>query len=435
MVASSSTSTATTTTATEVLPKATIVPKTIVALAPNQPQHQQPLVPTNTLGTTPIQDTWIQAYERFLLQNAGRISSVESTIRSFSYLVTGQVQEVEIASETLYSILQILGLYHDKIISKATKPLLETDPLYRPSNHNRYTGNYMKASRSYRRIVLFLTLIRCTELLWEMIARRKLQERGRWLAILFIELLKASCRIGLLISTKARPLLTPPVPEREIDPNRIVCDQQGNLSLLPVMSGDTSNMDLAEKQEIILAHEDMSWKMPRSGMGLPRNPDTSIDQFLAQKVLNAEDVRAPEHLLHQLSHKGLAAEALYILRPLIYAALAYTYRHRKRNWTPWVAGVLIEYSSRKLAFSAYKDALPGGVRSLTKLEDAEQKSRAMGFAWWMMRGAMYENWTRPVLEGVLQKVTKVPMAGTLVGAIVEDYMYLFDNYHFPSSTL
>lgn len=404
--------------------------KSAVALA------SQKRVPTEPLNNSGKEHKWVQAYERFLLQNAGRVSSVESTIRSFSYLITGQVQEVEIASETLYSVLQILGLYHDKIISKATKPLLATDPLYRPNNHNRYTGNYMKTNGAYRKIVLFLTLIRCTELLWEMIARRKFKERGRWLAVIAIEALKASCRIGLLVSSKARPVISPPLPEREIDPNRIVCDDKGVLSLLPVVAGqDPNTLELAQKQEIILAHGASSWEMPRSGMGLPRNPENSVDQFLAQKVLAAEDVRTPEYLLHQLGKKGIAAESLYILRPVIYAVLAYSYRHNRRNWTPWVAGVLLEYGSRKLAFSSYKQSLPGGFRSFTKLEDEEHKNRAMGFGWWLMRGAMYENCTRPVLSGVLSKVNKVPVAGTLIGAVVEDYMYLFDNYHFPSSTL
>lgn len=379
---------------------------------------------------------WIQAYEKFLLQNAGRISSVESTVRSFSYLVTGQVQEVEIASETLYAVLQILGMYHDKIISKATQPLLEMDPLYRPSNHNRYTTSNLKRNGAYRKIVHFLSLLRCTELLWEMVARSKFRERGRWRAIIIIEFIKAVCRLGLLATTNGRPLVTPPTPEREIDPNRIVCDDKGALSILPVVAGqDPSNMELVQKQEIILAHEDSAWKMPRSGKGLPRNPESGVDQYLAQKVLAAEDVRAPEFLLHQLNKRGLAAEVLYILRPVIYALLAYRYRHQRRNWTPWIAGVLIEYGSRRLALSSYKHSLPGGFRSLTNLEDTELKSRAMGFGWWLMRGAMYENCTRPVLDGILAKVTKVPVAGTLFGAIVEDYMYLFDNYHFPSSTL
>lgn len=428
----------TTTTTTAVPPVPTKESQSFLTLSPEE--VTSPAAPTPTVKIKG--NSWINTYETFLLQNAGRISSIESTIRSFSYLVTGQVQEVEIASETIYSTLQILGLYHDKIIAKASKSLLDTDPLYRPSTHNRYTGHYMRSNKSYRRIVLFLTLIRCTELLWEMIARRKFKERGRWMAIIILEILKASCRLGLLVSTKARPLISPPVPEREIDPNRISCDEDGNLSLIPVSQDPNSmhgSMSQELQQELPLVNEDASantWKMPRRGMGLPKNPmQNSVDQFLAQKVLAAEDVRAPEYLLHQLSTKGLAAETLHILRPLVYALLAYYYRRNKRNWTPWIAGILLEYGSRKLAFKAYKESLPGGFRSLTKLEDEEQKNRAMSFGWWMLRGAMYENWTRPALESVLHKVSLVPLGGQLFGAIVEDYLYLFDNYYFPSSTL
>jgi peroxin-16 len=380
---------------------------------------------------------WLQVYERFLLQNAGRISSIESTIRSFSYLITGQVHDVEIASETVFSTLQILGLYHDNVIAKASKSLLDTDATYRPSIHNRYANYYIKKNKAYRRIVIFLTLLRCTELLWEMVARRRKSERGRWLAVIAIEFMKAAARVGLLASTRARPLITPPVPEREIDPNRIQCDENGNITLLPV-GHDPNAVDLSHLLPSVDDENaaDSAWRMPRRGLDLPCNPvKGSVDDYLAERVLAIEDVRGPEYLMHQLSLKGIAAEALYIARPVVYALLAYHYRNRKRNWTPWVVGVLLEYSARKLEFLSYKETLPGGMRSLTKLEDQEHKSRATAFGWWLLRGAMYESVTRPVLAGMGNKLGRIPLGGQLFTAVVEDYLYLFDNYHFPSSSL
>lgn len=403
-------------------------------------------IPTSlTLSTQPTpprapgskMQQWLQVYEKFLLQNAGRISSIESTIRSFSYLITGQVHDVEIASETVFSTLQILGLYHDNIIAKASKNLLETDATYRPSIHNRYANHYIKKNKAYRRIVIFLTLLRCTELLWEMVARRKKSERGRWLAVIAIEFMKATARIGLLASTRARPLITPPVPEREIDPNRIQCDENGNITLLPV-GHDPNAVDLSHLLPPVDDENaaDSAWRMPRRGLDLPCNPvKGSVDDYLAERVLAIEDVREPEYLMHQLNLKGIAAETLYIARPVVYALLAYHYRNRKRNWTPWVVGVLLEYSARKLTFLSYKETLPGGVRSLTKLEDQEHKGRATAFGWWLLRGAMYESVTRPVLAGMGNKLGRIPLGGQLFTAVMEDYLYLFDNYYFPSSSL
>lgn len=380
---------------------------------------------------------WLQIYEKFLLQNAGRISSIESTIRSFSYLITGQVHDVEIASETVFSTLQILGLYHDKIIAKTSKSLLEADATYRPSIHNRYANHYIKKNKAYRRIVIFLTLLRCTELLWEMIVRRRKSERGRWLAVIAIEFMKAAARIGLLASTRGRPLITPPVPEREIDPNRIKCDEHGNIRLVPI-GQDPNAVDLSHLLQPADSEEspDGTWRMPRRGLGLPRNPiKVSVDDYLAERVLAIEDVRGPEYLMHQLNLKGIAAESLYIARPVVYALLAYHYRNRKRNWTPWIVGILLEYGARKLEFQSYRETLPGGVRSLTKLEDQEHKSRATAFGWWLLRGAMYESVTRPILAGLGNNLGRIPLGGQLFTAVVGDYLYLFDNYHFPSSSL
>lgn len=431
-------------------------------------QHSKAAAPESH-QQRPKNQKWAQAYETFLLSNASRLANMESTIRSLSYLATGQMQNVEIVTETLYSMLQILSLYHDRVINGAIQKLasnnntsdntekkgatISGDPQsMRPSMHNRYTQWTMARSKAYKILAIVLTLLQQTELLWEMIGRQGLsisilgtrislgkstkesgsasdtaRDKGRWRAILYIEAIKALLRLGLLATTQGRTVLSSPIPRRDVDPSRIVQDRRGNFKILDedeVAQYQQREQERelrrltqdAEEHEAELEREEREdkkkwWKMPRLGMGLPDNPpQDDLESFLSRKVLTAEDVRGPEGLVHKLSGLGLAAETLYILRPLVYAGLVYYYSQRARtnpkagrrsiygSWTPWLAGIAMEYAARSLAFKAQREALPGGLRSLTKLEAEEYKERGTNFGWWMLRGAMYENWTRLVLS-------------------------------------
>ncbi len=49
-------------------------------------------------------------------------------------------------------------------------------------------------------------------------AARRRGQKTRWRVVVFIEFAKAVCRILLLRLTNSRPLVNPPLPEREVDP-------------------------------------------------------------------------------------------------------------------------------------------------------------------------------------------------------------------------
>lgn len=363
---------------------------------------------------------WLTKYQQFLLKNSSQISSIESSLRSLSFILPGRFKDVEVASESLYSILQILGLYHDSIIAKATKKLASVDPSYRSSCHNRYTEYQIKHNSLYKYVSLTIQLTRYTEMLWEMIARKKLGESGRWASVLGIESFKAIMRLVLLIKTK-RPLASPPIAEREVDPSSL----------------EESWLENTDENYQSPDNKKSTWKMPRIGQGISTDLPigNNIDAFLNEKVLTAEDVKSPIELLHKLeSMRGNIAEVAYILRPLIYAALAYSYRKRPRNWTPWIVGIGIEYWSKRELAKSYKEDLAGGFRGLTKLEVDELQKRGMALWWWSLRGSMYQNVTGPLIRTVLDRTSWIPGIG-LFGGVLEDYLYLVDNYHFSCSSL
>ncbi|ODQ68533.1 peroxisomal membrane protein PEX16 [Nadsonia fulvescens var. elongata DSM 6958] len=372
-------------------------------------------------------------YESFLLKNANQIGSIESAINSLSYILPGRFKDVEIASESLCSGLHILSLYHDSILVKTTAKLAQRDRTIRPSLHNKYTGYFTISKKNpslskYRIVVGFLTLIQSTQLLWEMIAKkhqgqappRRFPQLTRWRIILLLELIKALCRLSLLKSTQGRPLMSPPIPEREIDPAQLSYDLNGQLTLA---ESDADSQDC---------------KMPRTGHKVPLEPVLDARQYLASRVLGADDVNAPQDLVRVLKGKGVqAAEIIYVLRPLVYAVLLYSSKcslkkqgqiHRTKwlKWSPWIIGIAMDYLSRRIIQQSYDKP--------TTLEAEMLAQRWRSMAWWSLRGPAYESVLRPWVAALISRTQHVPGVNFFT-AIVDDYLYLLDNYYFAASTL
>jgi peroxin-16 len=220
-----------------------------------------------------------------------------------------------------------------------------------------------------------------------MIAKRR-GDKTRWRVVVLLESIKAVCRLLLLRLTNSRPLLSPPLPEREVDPSALEESAERNPEDIEAIASDRATGGST-------ASDESKWTMPRTGLTLPSLPDSSdISNYLLSKVMTADDIKPPKALLHRVSGKGEIAEVLYILRPVIYALALQHWSTDKKSWRPWLLGVSIEYGARQLAKKDFQERIAGGLRGLTGLEKEELRKRAWGLAWWTMRGAFYENITR-----------------------------------------
>ncbi|KAK5120061.1 hypothetical protein LTR85_006542 [Meristemomyces frigidus] len=368
---------------------------------------------------------WLNMYGDFITKNAGAVGQVEGALRSLTYILPGRFRESDVASESLNSGVQLLALYHDSLLSRALAHSLPQSKQHQ-SPHSRYTRFYSEKSPTYRRTAITLSVIQYTELLLEMIAKRK-GEKARWRMVVVLEAVKAMCRLILMRLTNSRPLLSPPLPERELPVEKPAHDEE----TIPSPPSERSERSEAGSER---------WTMPRTSLTLPPLPSSEdISSYLLSKVLTADDIKPPKALLHRVCGLGEAAEVLYIIRPVIYAsALAYWSQRRdgrgKADWRPWLLGLSIEYGARQLAKHDMETRRPGGARGLTQLEREELKKRGWALGWWAMRGAFYENVTRGVIRGFTGKLKNKPLLD-VVGNIVEDYEYLWDQHYFPTATL
>lgn len=320
----------------------------------------------------------------------------------------GRFRDAEIASETIHSSVQLLSLYHDSLLMRALSRL----PISRiPSPHSRYTKYWAQRSPMYRRIALLLQMVTYTQLLCEMAAKRKGGERKRWRVVVLLEAIKALCRLFLLRITRSRPLVTPVLPEREPVPEDHDDNADAELKELMGVTSDEADADALRPHE-------KEWPMPRTGMSLPSLPKPGdISGYLLSKVLTADDIKPAPKLLNQAQGSAQAAEMLHILAPLVYA-VALARSKDKHSWTPWLVGLSVEYMARQLRVRDFRT---------TPLEREEWNKRGWAMGWWAMRGAFYDR----VTKGFVEKLrSRMP---SLVGGILEDYEYLWENYYFSTS--
>lgn len=313
------------------------------------------------------------------------LSQADTEIRKYRQNVVrrgiGLRQQVSLMMAcAVHSGVQILSLYHDSLVSRVISRLPSTIPRPTPTPHSRYTKYWTSSSTLYHRVALTLQMVQYTELLWEMIARRR-GEKIRWRVVALIEVIKAVCRLFLLRLTHSRPLVSPPLPEREVDPRSLDGEEENDWNGMQTPDCERSS--------------DLGWTMPRTGLSLPSLPDVNdVSNYLISKVLTADDIKPPKALLHRVTGHGHLAEVLYILRPVLYALAMQRWRGDKRSWRPWLIGFGMEYGCRQLAKSDFKERVAGGLRGLTGLEREELRKRGWAMAWWSFRGAFYENITK-----------------------------------------
>merc|ERR1711939_924714 len=217
-------------------------------------------------------------YGDFITKNAGAVGQVEGALRSLTYIIPGRFRESELASESLNSGVQLLALYHDSLLSRALAQSLQQRK-HHQTPHNRYTGFYCEKSATYKGTAVTLQVIQYTELLLEMMAKRK-GEKSRWRMVVVLETIKAMCRLILMRLTNSRPLLNPPLPERE------VIEERTEEDILPSPPSERSQHSEAGSEQ---------WTMSRTSLTLPPLPSSEdISSYLLSKVLTADDIKPPD---------------------------------------------------------------------------------------------------------------------------------------------
>ena len=114
----------------------------------------------------------------------------------------------------------------------------------------------------------------------------------------------------LLLRISHRPLVTPPIPERDIDPSQLPTSSANTPSTMaPLVSGPLSTPNHLQNNHVPLSHHSIL------------SPESSVtaEELLLPKALTTDSVRPPTSLIRSLSGpRDWLSETIYILRPLVY---------------------------------------------------------------------------------------------------------------------
>ncbi|PKI83606.1 hypothetical protein MVES1_002687 [Malassezia vespertilionis] len=417
------------------------------------------------------------AYEAFLLANASQIAAFESSLRNLTYLLPGRFKDSELAAEAIYAGIHLLGMYHDSILFKivysrrnkqtdavlrlARDELLGADPP-KLSLHAKYTNYFATHSRTYSAAAFFVMIIECTQLLIEMVARRRLPEERAWNVVIALESVKALLRLSMIRASQNRPTMSSPLPHRELDPTQLERNANESKTMALTWRGERTGT----------VHRALSTLVASPGARAVKNVEPDTYEYLLSHTLTEQDVSPPPLLVRHLqANLGKLAEAMWVLRPLLYV-LALR-RWGKRAMTPFALSLCVEFAARWLrqrSFyvgvkdtdatfvppmssvslmlsmlgieNSFLDWLAGSLsrtdprnalaKPISPVEADEWSARDRSFWWYLLRGPVWYNYTRPKIEGVVKRTENRWIIGIL-GGVARDYLPLVDQYYYYTS--
>ncbi|KAG2023638.1 peroxisomal membrane protein PEX16 [Coprinopsis cinerea AmutBmut pab1-1] len=358
------------------------------------------------------------SYEAFLINNVETITSLESTLRSITWFLPGRFKDAELASEALTTSLNVVSMYHDTLLARMVKENPSYKPLIPVSLHTRFTRAWLDKSSPYKWISRALEIIKFTQLVVEMGLRRKVSVQTKWRCIVTLEVVKAGLRLFLLKLTR-RPLVSPLIPERDFDPATL---PPPNPDLQPKASTSATQLPtplstpdhLKNNQVPLDPHPLLSTKAERS--------TTAAEDYLLPKALTTSSIKPSSSLIRNLSGaRDWLAEIIYILRPLVYVSLLVSDRKKSRpSNRALITALVMELISRNLRRTPPPSA---------ELERAEYAKRDKDMIWYLLRGSIWESYTRPKLQGFAESTASKPLLG-LFGSLVQDWIPLIDEYYY-----
>lgn len=265
--------------------------------------------------------------------------------------------------------------------------------------------------------------------------------------------------------------------DRPIDPvtGRPIPDSPASLNL-PSGSRPTSRSRsrsrLSSQSDTDSDSSDETLVEPASGSAAA-TPFTqqSIDSYLTSRALTREDVLPPPTLVRSFagSKEGTLAELLWILRPIFY--LVAIRKWGARRWEPWTISLVTEGLSHVLRGSAYKSpALMAGVQKshlaplqmmltlltsssnplfklvahlgrktlattqpVSQVEGEEWSRRKRAFLWYLLRGPLWETWTKKKVVALCDRWEDKAVLG-LGASMAREYVPLVDGLWFYTAS-
>ena len=363
----------------------------------------------------------LEEYKELVRTHPAQVKRLEETARMLAmFLPTSRLGRFsEVFTESTYSVLGLVGLFHDRILQSAGRSAL-TEPLLGGAQQQQQQQQQRQEPRQpqwVRLVRLVLTLLAHTEVVLEMLARVLGGEGRRTVVIALIESVKAFSRLVLLGQSKAGTLLvaggqfqaskkalTPPA-EGDLEAGGAGAGGEGSTSSgaasttieiqeldaegQPAGAAEGSAGPAESADALAPTPAPALWQGRRSGKQLPLPPSLrAFDNTGASATPKAAAALRKQAQQQQPSPQGLlmgpgpedlvlrlAGEVLHIVRPVMYIAMvsrAGTDK-AKSSWRPLVVSLSLDLLAMRCSAAACP---PGAEAQQQLLPPAEVLARA-----------------------------------------------------------
>lgn len=290
-------------------------------------------------------------------------------------------------SELIYSLSNLLVLYNDRIIAKDCKEKGEKVP-----------GEIEPPASGFcYRLKVMLTTLEYCEVFIEISAKKLFGNKGKWVFIVGLHLLKAAGRFFILKHSTEQIVTSPSLPIL----NRRALSKS-NKNRLKV-GGSQPAQDKNSLEE-----HNFTFKLKRSGRLIRKvegAPPLQYRSFkLNEEIETMQKSQVPKILLQ--------AEYLYIAKPIIHLASIGVFG--ERSWKQYVVALAIDMAS----INIYRK----NRHLMSKQQQLILSHRCVNLLLYLMRTPFYEKFTQTRLERILGFIANhVPIA-KMVAAPLREYI-------------
>jgi len=346
-------------------------------------------------------------YERYVLINAPSLGYVEGGLRGLLFLAPG-CRDSELLLELGYSILGFLSLYHDVIVLRYLK---------RTKQNEKWATNPVNNNEN---IIICLSLLQNTELLVEIASLHKWGEKGRWIAVVIIELVKMALRFVLYRRTKSGTLYQQKIPDRSetVTPENI---EEFNAENVQRREAEALHIGRRSEQFSTTKNKKLS-SDTYSELEAKAQPRPTLLETYKVSAGRAGLVTLqsqPGAIMQGRSRNVVLGEYLYMLRPALY--LLAMYMCGRKSWLPWLLSLGLDMSGMWYSSSA---------QELSGKDSEELSRRRFQWCYYLLRSPVFEALFK---NGLLGKLVEHFKSGSSIlsaaGSFI-DYVETYRNFYF-----
>jgi len=386
----------------------------------------------------------VKKYDKFFLDNLELMMRVESSLRTMLFLSPGRLRDSELKLEAVYTLIGIISWYHDVVLvnhlqdnlnklqqlhvfqvqraQEFLKQVSHSNNSPMPPNPNTFKPPVILPvsevieslpPKNCMSNAKWLTLIRFVELLFEMYFRQKWGTQRRWMAILCVELFKATLKLSVLAKTGWQTL---PFHFQSLPQFRDVTVIKDILNAANAM-----NSSPATEQKLDGSSKKRS-RISVSRDKLEAFKNQTMNSNPTENTLLAATNTAPK-IRNPASKPQIIAELLHIVRPIIYVLAMIKFGDK--TWKPWLISLLTDLISLRYY-----------VQSAKKLDDvqADEATRRISLlGYYLLRSPAFEGIMTRLL-GKRQDTEPQSTLGRIVSSAREYLEAYQDHYFYTAAT-